>query len=66
MDTSKVKASINEKLDVAQMTELAFDRENILGNKENAGDQHFLHFPICLKQSFLHKVIETPYCVVRF
>ena len=36
------------KLDVAKITEFAFDRgENILGKGENAGNQHFLLFPKC-------------------
>ena len=41
-------------MNVAEMMIYSFDRtENIVGKGENAGDQHFLLFPLCFqKDSF--------------
>ena len=43
IDLPKLKALTDDKLNVAQMLELFFNRlENILGKGENANNQHFL------------------------
>ena len=54
LEWSKLKAFAVDNLYVAQMMIYVFDRvENIVGNGENAGFQHFLLFPHCfLKLSF--------------
>ena len=40
--------------------------ENIVGKGENAGNQHFLHFPQCFqKVSFSFRVAEGWDCVVK-
>ena len=42
-DMSELKAFADNKLKVIQMTKLSFDKvENIVGEGENAGYQHFL------------------------
>ena len=44
--TSKLEEFVDDKLDVYQITRLAFDREgNILEKGENTGYQHFFLFP---------------------
>ena len=48
LDVTKLKASADDKLNVAQMMIFLFDRvENTGGKGENAGNQHFLLFPQC-------------------
>ena len=43
---TKLKAFANEKFSVAKLLISLFDMvENIVGKRENAGYQHFLHFP---------------------
>ena len=51
---SKFKAVADDKLNVAHLVKLDYNRvEKIVGKGENAGDQHFLLFPRCfLKDSF--------------
>ena len=45
---SKLKAFADDKSNVAEMIISIFDRiENIVGEGENAGNQHFLLFPQC-------------------
>ena len=46
-DVTKLKAFADEKIIIAQMMISVFDRvENIVEKGENAGNQHFLSFPI--------------------
>ena len=46
MDITKLKAFADNKVNIAKMTISLFDRvENTVGKGENAGNQHFLHFP---------------------
>ena len=48
LDVTKSKAFADDILNVAKMTIFLFDREeNTVGKGENAGYQHFLHFPHC-------------------
>ena len=48
LDVTKLKAFADHKINKAQMMISVFDRvENIVGNGENAGYQHFLLFPQC-------------------
>ena len=48
LDTIKLKAFANNKLNIAKMTISPFDRaENTVGKGENAGYQHFLLIPQC-------------------
>ena len=45
IDRSKLKAFADDNLNVTKMNGFVFGRvENIVGNGENAGYQHFLHF----------------------
>ena len=54
-DWTKFKAFANDKLNVVKIIIFVFDRvENIVGNGENAGYQHFFLLPQCFqKASFL-------------
>ena len=46
LDIIKLKVFADDKIKVAQMMISVFDRvDNIVGKGENAGYQHFLHFP---------------------
>ena len=48
LDMTKVKASEDNKLNVAKMIiSLCYRVENTVGKEENAGYQHFLLFPQC-------------------
>ena len=48
LDESKLKVFADDKLKVAKMTIFLLDKaENTVGKGENAGYQHFLHFPQC-------------------
>ena len=50
---SRLKAFADDKLSVAKTMISVFDRiENIVGNGENAGYQHFLLFPQCFQEAF--------------
>ena len=45
---SKLKAFTDDKTNVAEMLISLSDRiENIVGNRENTGNQHYLLFPQC-------------------
>ena len=51
LDWSKLKAFAGNKINVAKMTISLSDRvENIVGNGENAGFQHFLLLPLCFQK----------------
>ena len=39
--------------------------ENIVGNGENAGYQHFLLFPQCFHKAFILRVVKSQNCVVN-
>ena len=67
LDVTKLKASADDKLNVAQMMTSVFERvENITGKGENASHQHFLLFPQCFqKTSFLEGVVKSRDCVVK-
>ena len=57
---SKLKAFADEKFIVAKMMISVFDRvENIVGNRENAGYQHFLHFPQCFQKASYTELLEV-------
>ena len=46
LDLSKFKAFAEDKIDVSKKMIFVLGRvENIVGNGENAGYRHFLHFP---------------------
>ena len=48
LNSSKLKAFAEDKLNVVLMMISLFDREeNTVGKGENAGKQHFLLFPQC-------------------
>ena len=46
---TNVKVFADDKFHVAKMMISVFDTENIVGNGENAGNQHFLLFPQSLQ-----------------
>ena len=55
LDWSKLKAYAEDKINVTQKLKFELGRvylENIVGKGENAGYQHFLHFPRFQKVSF--------------
>ena len=50
---TKLKTLADEKINVAQMITSVFDMvENTVGKGENAGYQHFLLFPQCVRKAF--------------
>ena len=49
---TKLKAFADNKFSVAKIMISLFDRvENIVEKGENAGYQHFLHFPLCFLEA---------------
>ena len=53
-NVTKLKAFADDKLNVAKIMIVLFDREeNTLGKGENAGYQHFLLFPQCFQSLLL-------------
>ena len=58
LDVTKLKAFADDKINVAQMLLSVFDKiENVVGEGENAGCQHFLLFPQGFqKASFLESL----------
>ena len=46
LDQSKLKDLVDDKINLTEKLNFTFGRvENIVGKGENAGNQHFLHFP---------------------
>ena len=61
LDWTKFKASADDKLDVAKLMTCIFDGvENIVGQGENAGYQHFLFF-----QQYFQKASFSGWLKVR-
>ena len=53
LDWSKLKEFADDKIKVLKIIIFVFDRvENTVGNRENAGYQHFLLFPQCFQKAF--------------
>ena len=53
VDWSKLNAFTNKKIHVTKTIKFVSGRvEKIMGKGENAGNQHFLHFP-CFQKLFL-------------
>ena len=49
----KLKAFVDDKLNVTQNIKVVFHRiDNIVGKEENAGYRHFLLFPQCFHEAF--------------
>ena len=61
-----LKAFADDKFSIAKMKISFFDRvENIVGKGENAGYQHFLHFPQCFSKPSSFGVINSRDSVVK-
>ena len=51
VDWSNLKAFADNKIYVSEKFKFVLGRvENIMGKGENAGDQHFLLFPLCFQK----------------
>ena len=56
----KFKASVEDKFGVAEIMGFVLEMvENIVGKGENAGYQHFLHFPTMFSKGFLPLSLEV-------
>ena len=65
LDVTKLKAFAEDRIDLAQMMISVFNRiENIVGEGENAGYQHFLLFPQCFRKVFFLGSLAEPYISV--
>ena len=54
LNLSNLKACADDKINVTlKMKFVRYRIENIVGQGENAGNQHFLLFPQCFQKSFL-------------
>ena len=66
LDSSKLKAFPDNKIDFAKVVIFVFDRvENIVAKGENAGNQHFFPFPTMFSKGFFPKVVKSRDCVVK-
>ena len=62
LDSSKLKAFANDKINVTEKLNFVFARiQNIVGKQENAGYQHFLLF----SQVLFPKVVTSLDCAVK-
>ena len=53
LNWSKLKAFADNTIKIHKIMTFVFDRvENIVGKRENAGNQHFLLFPRCFHEAF--------------
>ena len=60
LDSSKLKAFVDNKINVAEMKISHSDTvENIVGKGENAGYQHFLLFPQCFQKVSLSGLLKV-------
>ena len=60
LDLSKLKAFADSKLNVFQKLKFTLGRvENILGNGEIAGYQHFLLFPQCFLKATFSRLLKV-------
>ena len=60
LDCSKLKAFSDDKIQVLKIIIFDFDRiENNVGKGENAGYQHFLHFPQCFQRAFNFRSLKV-------
>ena len=49
-----MKAFADDKINMAEKFNFVLERvENTVGKEENAGHQHFLHFPQCFQKASL-------------
>ena len=56
---SKLEALADNKIKVLKMMTFVYDRaENIVGKGENAGYQHFIHFPQCFQKAFYSRSLK--------
>ena len=66
LNMTKLKAFVDDKLNVAKMTiSLSHRVENTVGKEENAGYQHFLLFPTVFFEGFFCRVVKNRNCVVK-
>ena len=57
---SKLKVFADNNLHRVQLMEFLFNRiENIMGKGENAGNQHFLLFPICFQNASSLRLLKV-------
>ena len=62
----KLKASADNKLNVGEKLKYVLVRvENIVGNEENAGFQHFLLFTGMFSEGFFLKVVKSWDCIAN-
>ena len=65
LDFAKFKVLADDKLNIVKMMISLYNRvENTVGKGENAGNQHFLLFPVFSK-AFFFRVIKSQDCVVK-
>ena len=65
LDWSKFQAFADNKINMNESLKIVLGRvENILGEGENAGNQHFLHLLQCFPKVF-NRVVKICDCVVK-
>ena len=65
LNLSKLKAFGDDKINVTEKLKFVCARVKIIvGKGENAGNQHFLVFPLCFLSLF-YRVVKSRDCVVK-
>ena len=59
LDLSKLKAFADDKINVSENLKFVFRIENIVGNEENAGYQHFLLFSQCFQKASFTRLLKV-------
>ena len=66
LDLTKLNAFAENKINVTEKLKFVLRRvENIVGQGENAGYQHFLLFPTVFSKAFLYRVVKSRECVLK-
>ena len=60
LDWSNFKELANDNINVTEKVKFGLEQiENIVGNGENAGYQHFLHFPQCFQKAYFSGLLKA-------
>ena len=66
LDWFKMKALADDKVNIAEIIISLSNRvENIVRKGENAGFQHFSHFPTMFSKALFFRIVKSRDCVVK-
>ena len=65
LDWTKLKALVDDKINVTEKLKFVLGKVENIGKGENAGYQNFLHFPQCFQKALFVRVVKNRDCVVK-